>query len=78
MSLKKCLRKKKNNKKGIEQMNDILEDLEMEFEQEQLTKLAAERMRLKVRLGLVEQEIRDSSFHFYLGQDGLVEVSHFH
>ena len=59
-------------------MNDILEDLEMEFEQEKLTKLAAERMRLKVRLSLVEQEIRNRSFHFYLNQDGLVEVSHFH
>jgi DNA polymerase III sliding clamp (beta) subunit (PCNA family) len=78
MSLKKCLHKKKNNKKGIEQMNDILEDLEMEFEQEKLTKLAAERMRLKVRLELVEREIRDCSFHFYVGQDGLIEVSHFH
>lgn len=59
-------------------MNDILEDLEMEFEQEKLTKLAAERMRLKMRLSLVEQEIRDRSFHFYVGQDGLIEVSHFH
>ena len=59
-------------------MNDILEDLEMEFEQEQLTKLAAERMRLKVRLSLVEQQIRDCSLHFYVDQDGLVEVSHFH
>ena len=59
-------------------MNDILEDLEMEFEQEKLTKLAAERMRLKVRLSLVEQEIRNRSFHFYVGKDGLVETSHFH
>jgi hypothetical protein len=59
-------------------MNDILEDLEMEFEHENLTKLAAERMRLKVRLSLVEQEIRNCSFHFYVGQDGLIEVSHFH
>ena len=59
-------------------MNDILEDLEMEFEQEKLTKLAAERMRLRVRLSLVEQEIRNCSFHFYLNQDGLFEVSHFH
>jgi hypothetical protein len=59
-------------------MNDILEDLEMEFEHEKLTKLADERMRLKVRLSLVEQEIRNRSFHFYVGQDGLIEVSHFH
>lgn len=78
MSLKKCLHKKKNKKRGIDKMNDILEDLEMEFEQKKLTKLAAERMRLKVRLALVEQEIRGCSFHFYVGQDGLVEVSHFH
>ena len=59
-------------------MNDILDDLEMEFEHENLTKLADERMRLKVRLSLVEQEIRNRSFHFYVGQDGLIEVSHFH
>jgi hypothetical protein len=50
----------------------------MEFEHEKLTKLADERMRLKVRLSLVEQEIRNRSFHFYVGQDGLIEVSHFH
>ena len=50
----------------------------MDFEQEQLTKLAAERMRLRMRLSLVEQEIRDRSLHFYVGQDGLIEVSHFH
>ena len=48
----------RKNKKRSE-MNDILEDLEMEFEQEKLTKLAAERMRLRVRLSLVEQEIRN-------------------
>ena len=59
-------------------MNDILEDLEMEFEHENLTKLAAERMRLKVRLSFLEKEIRNRSFHFYVGQDGLIEVSHFH
>ena len=59
-------------------MNDILDDLEMEFEHENLTKLADERMRLKVRLSFLEKEIRNRSFHFYVGRDGLIEVSHFH
>ena len=53
---------------------DLMEDVEMEFEHEQLTQLATERMRLKVRLGLVEQEIGNHSRHFYVGEDGLVEV----
>ena len=53
---------------------DLTEDVEMEFEHEQLTQLATERMRLKVRLGLVEQEIENHSRHFYVGEDGLVEV----
>ena len=52
---------------------DLMEDVEMEFEHEQLTQLATERMRLKMRLGLVEQEIRSHSKHFYVGEDGLVE-----
>ena len=51
-----------------------MEDVEMEFEHEQLTQLATERMRLKMRLGLVEQEIGNHSKHFYVGEDGLVEV----
>ncbi len=51
-----------------------MEDVEMEFEHEQLTQLATERMRLKMRLELVEQEIGNQSKHFYVGEDGLVEV----
>ena len=54
---------------------DLLEDVEMDFEHEQLMQLATERMRLKVRLGLVEQEIGNHSKHFYVGEDGLVEVN---
>ena len=53
---------------------DLMEDVEIEFEHEQLTQLATERMRLKVRLALVEQEIGNRSKHFYVGEDGLVEV----
>ena len=53
---------------------DLMEDVEMEFEQEQLTQLATDRMRLKMRLELVEQEIGNHSRHFYVGEDGLVEV----
>ena len=52
-----------------------MEDVEVEFEHEQLMQLATERMRLKMRLGLVEQEIRNHSKHFYVGEDGLVEVN---
>jgi hypothetical protein len=54
---------------------NLMEDVEMEFEHEQLTQLATERMRLKVRLGLVEQEIGNRSKRFYVGEDGLVEVN---
>ena len=53
---------------------DLLEDVEMDFEHEQLMQLATERIRLKMRLGLVEQEIGNRSKHFYVGEDGLVEV----
>ena len=54
---------------------DLMEDVEIEFEHEQLTQLANDRMRLKMRLGLVEQEIGKQSKHFYVGEDGLVEVN---
>ena len=54
---------------------DLLEDVEMDFEHEQLMQLATERIRLKMRLGLVEQEIGNRSKHFYVGEDGLVEVN---
>ena len=53
---------------------NLMEDVEMEFEHEQLMQLATERMRLKMRLGQVEQEIGNRSRHFYVGEDGLVEV----
>ena len=53
----------------------LIEDVEMEFEAEELSRLSAERLRLKVRLDLVEQEIRSRSQHFYVGADGLLEVN---
>ena len=53
----------------------LIEDVEMEFESEELSRLSAERLRLKVRLDLVEQEIRSRSQHFYVGVDGRLEVN---
>ena len=53
----------------------LIEDVEMEFESEELSRLSSERLRLKVRLDLVEQEIRSRSQHFYVGADGLLEVN---
>ena len=53
----------------------LIEYVEMEFEAEELSRLSAERLRLKVRLDLVEQEIRCRSQHFYVGADGLLEVN---
>ena len=53
----------------------LMQDFEMEFESEELSRLSAERLRLKVRLDLVEQEIRSRSQHFYVGADGLLEVN---
>jgi hypothetical protein len=53
---------------------DLMEDVEIEFEHEQLMQLSTDRMRLKMRLELVEQEIGNRSRHFYVGEDGLVEV----
>ena len=53
----------------------LMEEVEMELESEELSRLSAERMRLKVRLDLVEQEIRSRSKHFYVGGDGLLEVN---
>ena len=53
---------------------DLMEDVEIEFEHEQLMQLSTDRMRLKMRLELVEQEIGNQSKHFYVGEDGLVEV----
>ena len=53
----------------------LMQEVEMEFESEELSRLAAERLRLKVRLDLVEQEIRSRSQHFYVGADGLLEVN---
>ena len=53
----------------------LVQDVEMEFESEELSRLSAERLRLKVRLDLVEQEIRSRSQHFYVGADGLLEVN---
>ena len=53
----------------------LMQEVEMEFESEELSRLSAERLRLKVRLDLVEQEIRSRSQHFYVGADGLLEVN---
>jgi len=53
----------------------LIQDIEMEFEAEELSRLSAERLRLKVRLDLIEAEIRSRSNHFYVGADGHLEVN---
>jgi hypothetical protein len=52
-----------------------MQDVEVELEAEELSRLSAERFRLMVRLDLIEAEIRSHSKHFYVGADGLLEVN---
>ena len=53
----------------------LMQDIEIEFEAEELSRLSVERLRLKVRLDLIEAQIRSRSKHFYVGADCLLEVN---
>lgn len=64
----KCLRKNKNNKKGIEKMDEI------EVEYEIVKMLAEKRWKLQQQLAEVEAAIQKHSHNFEVGKDGLVDV----
>lgn len=64
----KCLRKNKNNKKGMGQMDEI------EVEYEIVKMLAEKRWKLQQQLAEVEAAIAKNSHNFVVGDDGLLEV----
>ncbi|WP_173495852.1 MULTISPECIES: hypothetical protein [unclassified Aliiroseovarius] len=64
----KCLRKNKNNKKGMVQMDEI------EVEYEIVKMLAEKRWKLQQQLAEVEAAIAKNSHNFVVGDDGLLEV----
>lgn len=64
----KCLRKNKNNKNGMGQMDEI------EVEYEIVKMLAEKRWKLQQQLAEVEAAIAKNSRNFVVGDDGLLEV----